>query len=168
MSLNDLSALAQILSAIGVIASLGYLARQIKASVRASEHAALQDVLDGNRVLLSQLGASPEVARVWRLGMAGDQSLNADEAAQFHALVNQLAYNWMRIHHLAGTKELEPWVLETYKASRRDIANAPGFQNWYSVRKHWMSRAFRAELESEFGNHTEYQPLALGHVKSEA
>jgi hypothetical protein len=100
--------------------------------------------------------------------MAGEEGLSEDESGQFHALVNQLAYNWMMIFHLAKSEELEAWVLESYGASRRDIANAPGFQRWYTVRKHWLSKAFRAELESEFENKTNYKPLELGTIKSDS
>lgn len=156
------AATADIVAAIGVILSLIYLSRQIRSSTRAAREAAAQEVLSGNRVLLGQIGRDPATAGVWRRGMMADPSLTEDELAQFHALLLQLIYDWMRIFHLDLAGGLEPWVLEGSLATRREIVGSPGFRRWYPERKHWLSGEFRVALEEDMKDPGRYNPLLTG------
>ena len=162
MTLETINAIAQLLGAFGVIASLIYLSRQINdASTRASQYVAVQDLLSGNCVLLSQLGTCRDTARVWRLGMAADPGLSADELAQFHALLLQLVYDWQRIYYQDREAQLDPWVLESHRVSVQDISSAPGFQKWFPLRSSWFSSAYRQHLERVMADPATYAPLAV-------
>jgi len=146
MNWEMLSAIGSILGAITVVATLAYLAKQIRASTRATQHAAAQDLLNGARLLLGEIGSSPQVSRIWRLGLAGEE-LTPDELVQFRVLVMQMTYDWMRVYHLAKEGTVESWMYESNIATRRDIVGAPGFQQWYAIRKNWLSAEFRKSLK---------------------
>lgn len=161
MSWDVIAALAELLAAGGVIVSLGYLARQIRMSARASQQAAVEDLLSGARILLGQIASDPAVSRVWRLGMLADESLTADELGQFGALLTQMTYDWMRLYHLSQEGVVEPWVVHSNRATRRDIVSAPGYQRWYEQRKHWLTDEFRTTLEGEMTLGNSFRPLAV-------
>jgi hypothetical protein len=161
MNWTALAAGAEIVAATGVIASLGYLSKQIKSSAQASREAAAQEVLNGNRIFLTQIGRDAATAGVGRRGMTMDATLTIDELAQFHALLLQLVYDWQRIFYLGKAGGLEPWALTGAAVTRREISSAPGFKRWYTVRKHWLTADFRDMLEAEMDSSNVYVPLGV-------
>jgi len=120
-----LAAWADVIAAAGVIASLVYVSRQIRASAEASLQAAGQEVLNGNRVLMGQLGSNVAVASIWRRGMVADPALTADELAQFHALLLQLAFDWHRVYHLDAPAPPATPPRATERSSATDCAAPP-------------------------------------------
>ena len=60
MNWEMLGALGEIFGAVGVIATLGYLARQVRGGTYASRQAAQQDVWEQNTQFLSQLATDRE------------------------------------------------------------------------------------------------------------
>ncbi len=84
---------------------------------------------------------------VW--GMAADADLPLDELVQFRSWLQQLTMIWQRLFHLSQTGHVEAWILEATESSQRDVAAAPGFRLWAEARGHWLTKDFRAFLESE-------------------
>lgn len=161
MNWDMVGALGEIVGAIAVLATLGYLAKQIRLGAQATEHAAAQDILNGARMLLDRIASSPDTSRIYRLGMAGDEGLSPDELIQFRALLTSMVYDWIRIHHVAVDGGIQPWMLESHSATRRDIVGTPGFRQWFEIRRHWIPTGYRAVLEEEMRASPGYQPLAL-------
>ena len=157
-----LGAVGEILGALGVIATLGYLASQIRESTRAAKARAAGELLDLNHGFLAQLAQSVESAALWRRGMAADPDLTDDELIQFHAMLLQLAFVWQRAYHLEQTGHVEAWFLEPILSARRELAPAPGFKRWLGVRGRFLTNEFRSVLERETQAPTDYSPLGVG------
>jgi hypothetical protein len=84
MSLEDLGNIGELVAAIGVIASLIYLAIQIRQNtrwLRASTHHSLTSVTaELNRIVQE----NPDMARIMRLGNENFSQLSPDERLQFN------------------------------------------------------------------------------------
>lgn len=163
MNWEMIGAIGEILGAGGVIATLAYLSRQIRASTRATRRAAMQEVLDQSNNFLGHLGASPEMAALWIRGMRGDDDLSAEERIQFWTQVYRWTLTLERFHHMALAGDIEPWIVENNLRIRRDIVPSPGYQAWYRERSHWLSDSFRAALEQDMAARTGV-PVGYGAV----
>lgn len=149
MSWTALGAMGEILGAMGVIATLLYLSRQIRASTREMRRAATQEVLDQAGQFLDRLGARPESAEVWSKGLAADPTLTPAQQTQFRIFALRWTLLSERLFRMGEAGELESWVAQNHSENRRDIAATPGYQAWLESRGHWVSREFRAVLKQD-------------------
>ncbi len=76
LDIQLLGAVGEILAALGVFASLLYLARQVRAARSTLEADAVRSVNAAQRRTLATLAADPELARIVRIGAHDPQSLN--------------------------------------------------------------------------------------------
>ena len=161
MDWQMVGAIGEILGAAGVIATLGYLATQVREAKRATQRRGVTETLDLNQEFLANLARDVAAARVWRLGMAADSSLTADELMSFSAMLYQITLVWERLYYLEREGLVETWMLEEQRNSRREIWGAPGFRLWFEHRGHWLSSEFRSLIENELPTTVEYRPLGV-------
>ena len=147
MDWQMLGGVGEIVGAIGVIATLGYLATQVRHSRLESQSRDEWDVLKLQSGLLSDIAVDADLAQIFRRGLAADPGLSPDEWLRFRALILQFADIWGRQIELenAGQRERR----EGFDARRREIAASPGFKMWFEQRKHWLNADLRAILEQE-------------------
>ena len=115
-------ALGEIMGALGVIITLGYLARQIRFTKISAESRMLSDLLDQNTVLLAQLSSDDTTAGLWRRGMAGDPDLSVDELVRFRFLIYQLVVVWERLCYMSLSHKAEPWIFEHLANVQREAS----------------------------------------------
>ena len=159
MNWEMLGAVGEILGAAGVIATLGYLAHQVQANTRAARHTAERELYDGSRTILSQLSGDRELARIYRLGLSGHESLDADELVQFSSLLLQMTNDWQRAYLFAETGDIDARNMWANQRIRRDVASTPGYQEWFATRGHWLTDEFRELMLSEMSKDSRYRVL---------
>jgi hypothetical protein len=155
-------ALGEILGAAGVIVTLGYLAAQIRSNTRATRRAAMQELLDQTGHFMDQISSTPEGSATFRAGLIGADSLSAEQQMQFQVRLYRMVLLWERLFHVAG--ELEPWIIEHNRRTRRDIVTSPGFKAWFAEAPSasWFSGEFRRVLEQEMSmGGSPYPPAKL-------
>jgi len=148
VSLETLSAIAQLVAAIGVIASLFYLAAQIRQNTK-SQRAVAVDSLTGS--LIAMLGPQANDASLTRaLSAAVEDWYGATEDDRSRAVaclfaVFKLAENaWFQQRQ--GTLEREQW--QGWDRYIRAYYHRPGVQVWWSLRRGMFAAGFRDYLES--------------------
>ena len=144
-----IGAVGEILGALGVIATLGYLAVQLRANTRALRLEAEREAFDGSRLVLTQVSGDAELARIIRTGLMGMDSLDPDEAMRFGVWMLTTAHNWLRIHSFEREGTIDGDLIEATRRTRRDIVGTPGFRQWFELRKHWLPDDFRRMLAEE-------------------
>jgi hypothetical protein len=156
MTLQDLGDLGEFVGALGVVASLVYLAVQIRQGskqIRANTNSILATVEseDAGRSsdFLQSLAESPGLARVWRLGHSSPRELTDDEATQFVMLMGSAFYrlagsfgqykrgllsedSWEPYDRLISRYLASPAVLEWW--SRGDVPFARSFIDYVDAR----------------------------------
>lgn len=148
MTLEQASLVAQIVSAIAVIASLifvGVQLRQATAAIQASSseaHAALYTEL------VHSIIDNADFARIWATGLNDPKSLSNEDWVRFVAYASALfrQYESTRVQWLKGRLDDEHW--HTIEKQATSFGHLPGLKLAWKLRGHWYSPDFQAWFES--------------------
>jgi hypothetical protein len=148
MTLEQASLVAQIVSAIAVIASLifvGFQLNQATAAIRASSsvaHAALYTEL------VHSIIDNPDFARIWCKGLSDPNALEEEEWVRFVAYASALfrQYESSRVQWLNGRLDDEHW--HTIERQAISFGDLPGLKAAWALRGHWYSPEFRTWFDS--------------------
>ena len=165
MTITELGALGEFFGAIAVVATLVYLALQIRqnsallqankesmeANSRISINAAYDQTFDHlSRIRLLRAGDG-EVARIWRLG-CGEENLEPDEQTRFSDLFEELFMARMMAFHRAATLEIPAIDFGAVRNMAGDLKDNPGLLVQWRNRVHTPASAgFREAVEGVLG-----------------
>lgn len=149
MNWEMIGAVGEVVGAAGVIASLAYVAAQIRASNRAMREQAAHELLERTQELMKQLTGPGDMAEIFARGVAEFDALNPGEQMKLRGFFLSTVLNWQRFHHLEASQKVEPWLSHTWRGVRRDLLAAPGFRTWFEGRKQWLDQDFLRALEGE-------------------
>jgi hypothetical protein len=149
MSLEQGSLLAQIVSAIVLVASLIFVGVQLRLNTRAVRASSSQ----AHTATYLALAATPVndeagFARIWRKGLAGIEYLNEDEAMRFIAFtsIHFRFFEASRVQWLDGQLKDEHW--HTIEQQAISFSVEPGIKAFWRIRRHWHCKAFQAWFDS--------------------
>ena len=93
MDWDAIGAIGEILSALGVIVTLGYLALQIRHSNKLATWETHRSAVAANADTLNAVINDPDVANIFRTGFMYPDKLDELEKIRFHQLVAQMVLN---------------------------------------------------------------------------
>ena len=101
MTLQDLGSIGELIGAVATVATLAYLALQIRSNSKITRSAALQATLDGGRDhTIQPILNNPGLVGLLRKGMSGIDSLDGDEKARFTWFLVESSLQMQNIMHL--------------------------------------------------------------------
>ena len=111
MNWEAINAIAQLVSSIGVIASLWYVGLQVHRSTRVTKLAAIDDATKALRDVTKPFAENPEVGRLWRIGLENLEALSADDKARFFHVAFQFlkAMETIHFHCIYGLMAEQVW-----------------------------------------------------------
>ncbi len=128
MDWGVLGVVAEVVSAVAVIATLIFLAVEVRNNRYATEAASVDAQSSGLNDLNALLVSDPEFAKIWKVGMADAGQLDEVErlrlAFQLQNYVN--LYIALRRHRMTGAIPEENW--EYYAHAFGTLMNTPGAQ----------------------------------------
>lgn len=144
MTLEQWAFIAQIVSAIAVIASLVFVGFQLKratAAIRATSSQAHSSLYTD---LVQSIIDNADFARVWSIGLTDPKALAEEEWVRFVAYASALfrLYESSRVQWLNGRLDEEHW--HTIERQAADFGHLPGLQVAWKLRGHWYSAEFHA------------------------
>lgn len=147
MSLEQWAFVAQIISAIAVVASLVFVGYQLKhttAAIRATSSQAHASLYTD---LVRSIIDNADFARSWSIGLTDPKALAEAEWVQFVAYASALfrLYESSRVQWLNGRLDEEHW--HTIESQAADFGHLPGLQAAWKLRGHWFSPEYRAWFE---------------------
>ncbi len=147
MTLEEFAFVAQIVSAIAVVASLvfvGFQLRHATAAIRATSSQAHSSLYTD---LVQSIIDNADFARTWSIGITDPKSLSQEEWVRFVAYASALfrLYESSRVQWLNGRLDEEHW--HTIERQAADFGHLPGLQSAWDLRAHWYSPEFRAWFE---------------------
>lgn len=147
MTLEQLALSAEIVGGAGVIASLVYLAAEIRRQSRLNRLNAVNNLAAQWSDLMTSLHDSPELAGIWLKGLHDFDALNATEKLRFGAYFGRFLRNseGLYLHWLDGTLDTMLW--RGTQRTLRDLIILPGAQAWWRTRSHWYSDGFQRLLD---------------------
>lgn len=151
MNWGAVSAVAEVIGALAVVFTLIYLAIQMKHSALAANQAAQQSMVAEMGASMDSLFANPEGAEIWLKGLTSYSSLSAVEKIRLTSLLHHFTRTGEQAHlsFRAGTFDADVW--NGLEAQILDVCSSPGIQEWWSLRGHWYSEAFRALIDKSNG-----------------
>jgi hypothetical protein len=142
MNWEALGAIGEIVGAVAVIATLGYLAVQIRQNTQTVRLAALDSQQQYGASLRGQVIGNADVARIWRLGLQDYNSLGEDDQVRFRFLMyNTFFSHEFRFDHRRHGL-IEPEFRERDDELLRFYFAQPGVRQWWETGKARFTRSF--------------------------
>ena len=132
MNWEAIGAVGEILGALAVVATLGYLANQIRQNTRASQASAHQSLTEAAATMNAMVASDTEVARLWSVAFkSGLETLEETDRVRFNFIVGQwfLAFESVYIQHELGT--LQDDFFSAKMENLKNMLKGPG------VRESW-------------------------------
>jgi len=168
MNWDAIGAAAELVGAVGVIASLFYLGTQIRQntrSVRASSYHALVTNLAN---LASDIGRDAPVSDLFVQGQSDLQALSPTEQRQFGSLLMSLFRNYENIFYQFSQNTIDEVVWAGWKQRILRYYWQPGVQAWWPTWRDDCHPDFREFLESSNPPSGPAVPLHLGEATDPA
>ena len=156
MSIQDWGAVGEIVGGVAVIATLLYLATQLRQTNKAIRSSSFHEVQNSWLHINGWLVTNESVARIWRIGIVDAEQLTDDEFMQFSFFLLSTFHimETIFIQYELGTVELRAWQGE--RRTIDNIFNSPGVQYWWKQNPWSFTTEFRDFLEQEI-----YRPDSL-------
>lgn len=148
MTIEELGSLGEFVAAMATLATLVYLAIQIRkntAAVRARSHQAVSDAfIDLN----AWIARDPTVARIFRIGAANLDDLSEDEQVRFSFMLLSVfhAYETTYYQHRVGT--LDKQLFESIARDMTVVLANPGVRQWWDKTPFSFGNEFTGYVES--------------------
>ena len=152
-----LGALGEIIGAVAVVATLVYLAAQIKQNTRALHATAAQAFSDSINDVNQAVASDPQLARITRLCFEQPETLTEDERAQMDYLILATC----RSHDSALAQEA-PGTIDAQTARMlqnilKDLFATQYYQDWWQRTPYRFTDRFTKFIENDCGLKREYE-----------
>jgi hypothetical protein len=145
---NALGSTAEFVAAIGVIASLVYLAVQIRQNTQSIRASTYEAMVRGSGEFLLPLIQDRDLAKSFERAVDRWSQMDYEEQVQVMYLLTQLFRNWENAYYQYRQGTLEPWLWESWQHVVLSYFHRPGVQDWWKLRRAAYSKPFREFLES--------------------
>ena len=148
MTITELGAIGELVGGVAVLATLIYLAGQVRSGALEAKAALSQAMTEAFARINFESTSAPELIRISRKGMEDWSSLDADERHCFSLRMMSLCqtYDAMLLRERLGLADAE-----TVRLSRDQLTalfQVPGNRQWWPERPFPFSRQFTAMVDS--------------------
>ncbi len=150
MDFSTIGTLAEVVSAVGVIVSLIYVAAQVRHNTRAVRSATHHALVTTRLDYVALVADNPELSRIVRVGSEDYGRLDQDERHRF-GLVMYYSFSAgenFYYQHRQGALDREQW--ERWCETLRVYFAQPGIQEWFETTPQQFTASFSAFLAAEF------------------
>jgi len=141
---DAISAIAEMLGSIAVVASLAYLAVQIRRSSHDSERSLYFSIRSQVQQFRSMLAQDSETSRIYRDGLAAIDQLSNDDRWRFGALMQYEFAFFEDVFLLGGDARL----IHDNKEDLLWLVRRPGARTWWQKGRLLYSPGFQAYVDS--------------------
>lgn len=147
MNWDSISAIGEVVGALGVILSLIYLARQIRAQNRESRTAAIHELNEAFRNAITSF-QNPDLAEVFSRGKDDFESLPETERLQFISMVQGILRVWEDAYYQSQERRLNDRVWKAMVVQFSGYLSLSGVQRVWEIRKDAYSDDFRQFVDT--------------------
>ncbi|MBN3582801.1 hypothetical protein JYB64_10435 [Algoriphagus aestuarii] len=145
MSIN---LIINILTSLGVIISVVFLAVQIKKNTQAVRSNFYDSFANSNREFLHQLIVDRDLGKLFEKGIQSWNMLDEDNKRTSNFLYIQMFRIWENLFYQNKMKVLEPWLWQSNRNTIISYFHHPGIQEWWVNRRQSFSKEFVDFLEN--------------------
>ena len=148
MTLDNLGSIGEFVGAIAVLASLIYLALQVRQATKWQRHAAFEAMAGRAADWWANISRDPEVARIYLDGCTDLGSLEREDRVRFHALLIQLFVGCEMMVRMSEDRLLDAQIRDTVEGFLRSLLGTPGVRAWWHEQgSEVVSADFRARVD---------------------
>ena len=149
MTLEEFNYIAEIIAAIAVIASLLYVAVEVRQNTVAVRLNTLHDVKDTIREVNLLVAEQGDLAEILFEGFQDLDKLSGAPRARFYTWAHNLflGYENLYLQYLGGALDPRHWSGMAQHMS--DVSSVPGVQAYWADRRQWFTEEFRNYWENE-------------------
>ena len=157
MNWEAVGAVGEIVGAIAVVATLFYLAAQIRQNskivdensrqLRLSTVDATLEAFARYRALLSQ----PHIADIYVKGVQGTSELTEAEKLQFGIVLDEYLFSYWSVYRRVGESAYDESDWDAHLNALSQVLRQPGVAEWWAERKRSFPPAFVDSIESTLG-----------------
>jgi hypothetical protein len=148
MNWQAIGALGELLGGFVVLASLVFLAIQIRRATQALEVTAA-DEANRSFAAYTAMFTQPGISRVYRVGLASPTELTDDELITFNAVISTFMNYQAHSHGLRARGIFHAWSNEKGdKASASYVVRQPGGREWWYRFRATYSEDFQSFIDS--------------------
>lgn len=147
MNWDAIGAVGEIIGAVAVIATLIYLAKQIKDSARAARSAAVTDATTAMQAFYLELGRDPQVSEGFLQGLRSYESLPASSQFQWLMLMHSCFLGFQRAFFLAKEGTLDADLRDSIGTAIVSVNHMEGMAAYWRQRKIFFQPQFIAWVE---------------------
>ena len=148
MNWEAIGAVGEVLGALGVIVTLGYLAVQIRHNTRSVRSATAQSAFEVIVGMNSVIGSDRAVAELVFAGVVGTEELDAIDRTRFTLLISNtfLSAETMYLQDQSGLIDTKFW--ESRERYLLNLIAAPGVHSFWQRNRENFGAEFRQYIDS--------------------
>jgi len=136
MSLAEWSVIAEIISALGVIVTLLYLAYEIRNATKKSLYDSLQNVRKEFLDIFDQTTKTPEIADIFARGLNDMKSLSRAEMGTFHSYLHAMHHGFGSVWNLYNVGQIAEAEMIGVRNIFISYLLTPGGREWWESIMH--------------------------------
>ncbi len=148
MTIQELGSLGELVGALATVATLVYLATQIRQNTKAVRVSSHHSVTDSFNQINAIIGTNPSSARIFRLGLESPDSLDDDERFSFGYLMLAYMRVFETLYYQKGAGAVEEQLYASEQNSLKWAYSHPGARSWWQTNTISFSPEFRAEIDA--------------------
>ena len=146
MTIQDWGAIGEVVAAIATIATLVYLATQVRQNTRALRSSTFQAISEQMAQNVGIIASNPETGVVVGKGLSGEE-LGVEQRLQFRAML-VMSFRRMEsvfVQHQLGS--LDDELMRGFEQSLYSLLQSPGGTEWWASAKTTYNRSFVARVD---------------------
>lgn len=142
MNWDMFTAIAELLSAVGVILSLVYVGFQVRQNTRAMHAASIDAAIGAANFVREQVVANADVASLYDRGNKNPDQLTEEERVRYRILIQSILWTSWNSYAQTQLTGLDRSVFGAQEPFIRRILSSPGAE--------WVWRTYPEEFEASF------------------
>jgi len=147
MNWNMLGAIGEIVGAVGVIVTLLYLVREVRAASLEGKRSRYNELATGITGISRDWSLNDSLSDIIFRGLRDPANLEPYEIFRFYSSVFGAMKAWEASHHYYLERGVHDWGAEGLRATMASLMALPGMQHYWAGRRAWFSSEFQTEVE---------------------
>ncbi len=142
-----IGAIGELGGAVAVVATLVYLARQIRDSGRQDRRVQYAQLNRDFLQISNAIAHDESFADVFFRGALDPPSLSPSERSRFNSSVVMMFRALEAMFHFHREGGIDDWGADSSRAAMADCLGCPGVRQYWTDRRHWYSSEFQKEVD---------------------
>ena len=149
MDWDAVGAIGELVGAAAVVASLAYLAVQIRQNTRSMQAASYDSIVSAGRDLSFQINRDSELGRIYGMGLASPDRLSPADRARFSGVMEAYFRLVENIFHQGLRGTIDEEMIAGWLNYAMQTVSLPGGVAWWEANHQHFSPRFRQWVETQ-------------------